>query len=582
MFKDTASIIRISHQLVAIIGFCRSSAPLLALLGTAVLLTWPSEPVFAQNARDEADPAIIERRIPRQPVPPAADPAIPQPREERPDLPPEPEETFVLSAVVIEGATVFEQEEFIEIYEPYLARALTLSEIAQIPELITEKYRDAGFVLSRARIVPQGLVAGVLTVEVLESYVVRVLIEGPAADEIDWSGYTEPVVAERPLTLTTLERMILLINDLPGFAVRDSRMLRDQEKLREFYLTVEVDYTAYDGLLYLDNRGTSSVGPTQGYTSLGANNLIGGGERFQLAGFTVPEKPEELGFASLRFEQPLGSSGLLFFGQPSVSRVEPSDRENNNNEVSRSLRVVTGLRYPILRSRQESLFIEGRIDYRDIREKTGTRTTQDDQLRVVRLEARYLRADPLDGFNTIEIEVSQGLDILGASSDPDPIRSRPDADAEFTKVKAEVRRQQALPLGFSLLAAAEGQLAGDELLSSEEFAVGGSRFGRAFDGSDITGDHGVAALVELRRGFVLDQEAPFSAQLYGFYDWGAIWNRKTEGNGRESLASAGFGVRLGLWRRFNADMQLALPVSESIDDSSRDDAQFYFSLTTTF
>lgn len=600
LYRPSDGIQQVSSCLATLIGgfgknlstifrvFSRSSparATFLAAVGFgqafALAIASPT-PLYAQERSAEADPAIIERRIPQQPTPPKADPAIPQPREDRPALPPEPEETFVLSAVVIEGATVFAQQEFIEIYEPYLARALTLSEIAQIPELITEKYREAGFVLSRARIVPQGLVAGVLTVEVLESYVVRVLIEGPAAEELDWSGYTEPVVAERPLTLATLERMILLINDLPGFSVRDSRMLRDEENLREFYLTVEVDYKPLDGLLYLDNRGTSQVGSTQGYTALGANNWMGRRDRLQFAGFTVPEKPEELGFVSLRYEQPLGSDGLLLYGQPSITRVQPTRQDRDEREVSRSVRVIGGLRYPVIRSREESLFVEGRIDFRDTREKTDGRTTERDELRVARLEGRYLRSDPLDGFNVLELEASAGFPILGASDNLDEKRSRRDADAEFTKVKAELRRVQSLPLGFSLLTAGEGQLAGDELLSSEEFSVGGARFGRAFDGSEITGDHGLAALLELRRDFAIDKDEAFSVQLYGFYDWGAIWNRNRPGNGRELLASAGFGLRFGLWRSLNGDLQLAAPVSGDGAQESRKGEQFFFSLTTTF
>lgn len=554
-----------------------TSLALLSLLGVVAL-----SPSLAQERSAEADPAIIERRIPQQPQPPAAEPPIPEPRLEGPAVPPEPEETFVLSAVVVEGATVFSQDKFIRIYEPFLARALTLSEIAQIPELITEKYRDAGFVLSRARIVPQGLVAGVLTVEVLEGYVARVLIEGPAAEELDWASYTAPVLAERPLTLATLERMILLINDLPGFTVRDSRMLRDQDNLREFYLTVAVDYKALDGLIYFDNRGTSKVGPLQNYSAFGANNLLSGGERFQLAGFTVPTKPEELGFVSLRYEQPLGSDGLLLFGQPSFSRVEPTDEDRDDQEVSRSVRGIGGLSYPILRSREESLFVGGEFDFRNIEEETDGDKTEEDRLRVLRLEGRYLRSDPFDGFNVLEVEVSRGLDVLDATDKPGPLRSRPDGDAVFTKLSGTFRRLQPLPFRFSLLTTAAGQLADDELLSSEEFAVGGARFGRAFDGSEITGDNGAAALVELRHNVVIDSGEPFSAQLYGFYDWGAVWNWNTEGNGRELLSSAGFGVRFSLWRSLNADLQLAVPISGKGDQSSRDDTEFYFTLTASF
>ena len=47
------------------------------------------------------------------------------------------------------------------------------------------------------------------------------------------------------------------------------------------------------------------------------------------------------------------------------------------------------------------------------------------------------------------------------------------------------------------MAALSGQWASGPLYSSEEFGYGGKNFGRAYDQSELTGDHGVAASVEV-------------------------------------------------------------------------------------
>jgi hemolysin activation/secretion protein len=118
-----------------------------------------------------------------------------------------------------------------------------------------------------------------------------------------------------------------------------------------------------------------------------------------------------------------------------------------------------------------------------------------------------------------------------------------------------------------------GQWADDQLLSSEEFGLGGSYIGRAYDFSEISGDHGVGSLIELRYGRDVENKVLRGYQLYGFYDIGAVWNDGDGEADRQTLASAGAGVRMALpgSLRINLEYARALtrPVSQDGDKIER-------------
>ncbi|MHA1601082.1 MAG: ShlB/FhaC/HecB family hemolysin secretion/activation protein, partial [Alphaproteobacteria bacterium] len=126
------------------------------------------------------------------------------------------------------------------------------------------------------------------------------------------------------------------------------------------------------------------------------------------------------------------------------------------------------------------------------------------------------------------------------------------------------------------------QFSPDSLLSAEEFALGGSEFGRAYDFSELTGDDGLAASIELRYGKTVNADLLKAFQFYGFYDFGAVWNDDAPGNGRDTLASAGGGVRLTLPRSVFTTLEVAKPLTRAVSTTSDQDWRIFFSLSISF
>jgi hemolysin activation/secretion protein len=123
----------------------------------------------------------------------------------------------------------------------------------------------------------------------------------------------------------------------------------------------------------------------------------------------------------------------------------------------------------------------------------------------------------------------------------------------------------------------------DELLSSEEFGVGGKAYGRAFDSSEISGDSGFSVRGELQRILEVSQDGPDYAMIYGFGDYGAVWNYESGSrHGRRSLASAGVGVRFGLFKQFDANLELAKPFIAVPTSTLDRGMRIFFNLSTRF
>ena len=149
----------------------------------------------------------------------------------------------------------------------------------------------------------------------------------------------------------------------------------------------------------------------------------------------------------------------------------------------------------------------------------------------------------------------------------------------------EVSRLQPLVEDVNILVGAIGQTSfGDSLLSSEQFGLGGLVYGRSYDPSEITGDHGLAGKAEVQWNAIDRVSFLSNIQFYGFYEGGAVWlERPLPGeNKRESLTSAGLGVRLATWDSVAASIELSKPLTRTVAAEGDKDPRVFFSVGTSF
>lgn len=533
------------------------------------------------QASQEADPSriedqLIEREAPsRRPASDGLSLGIDGVGGDDISVPP-----FILSGVTVEGATVFSGEEIATTYASLLAAEIGSAELEGIAGRITALYRDAGYILSRAILPPQDVTTGIIRIRIIEGYVSHVTTDGTVPENAI-KGYAARITDERPLTLNTLERNMLLINDMPGVTLNDAVLSEDEAVQGAHTLALEISLDRIGGSFFVDNRGSAEVGPVQAGASIELRNTIGFGDAVSVAGFTVPSQPRELKLIRIGYVTPIGSSGLQMSVSGTASWIDAGGTLDAVGDESDLKAVSASLAFPVIRARDSNIWLNASLDVRSAEERTDFGAVFDEDLVVLRGSVSGMVADGWGGRSYVTFRASKGVRLMNAAKRGDPLLSRTDADPQAATLTVDVSRyQQLVDSLLSVTLAGRAQRATDALASSEEFSLGGARFGRGFEYGELTGDDGLAGSVELTLAPDIELVGISSPQIYAFYDAGTVWNRNVVfGDARQSLSSAGAGIRLTIADDFNAGFELAKPLDRDSSRTNTDEWQALFFLS---
>jgi len=478
---------------------------------------------------------------------------------------------FLLRGIRVEGATTIPPASFRPLYANLIGKQVTVTTILDLADAIEDAYRRRGYVISHAYVPPQRVRNGVFTIRVVEGFVSAVTVQGgrPATQALIRS-YFRAVLAERPLRLGTMERALLLANDVSG--VTAAGVLRPAPNTPgASELVVSIVESPVTGGLTMDNRGSTYQGIWTYGGDVEANGLVTAGDQLAASYASAPDALEKVA-GQVRYRWPIGSNGMMASLSGIVTHGEPEGALAPAEVVTDSYAIGPRLSYPMLRSRDESLILEGGITVQNAKVTALGFPLSDDHWRVADLAASYSRV-AFGGVTAATIDVAQGLDLFGATPNGSPSLSRSGAssgDTSFSKVTATLRHTRYLFDPVSLVIAAQAQYAFEPLVAGEQIAFGGSPIGRGYEPGALTGDRGVGGSVELRYDAQLPQYGIDLLQPYLFYDTAKVWNVHSApsqivftaygpvgtGSGL-ALFSAGFGVRFFLKHNITADFEFA-------------------------
>ncbi|MGE0226059.1 MAG: ShlB/FhaC/HecB family hemolysin secretion/activation protein [Acetobacteraceae bacterium] len=530
-------------------------------------------PALAQlPPRGSPLPGIVPPTEPR--LAPGLKPAAPLP-------PTEPETAgprYAIERIVIDGVTAFPDATIAGLLRDAIGPAVPEGEIEAARRSVIDLYRAHGYLYTTASVILTGTE---LRLTVIEGYIAEVKLEGdigPAATQV--LRFLNNLVGQKPVSTAELERWLLLAQDIPGLTVR-STLNPSAGDPGVLTLIAQVSRKPVSGFISADNRAYNLTGPQEGLIVFNLDSFTEFGERTQLSLYRAAGRTNR--FAQISSEVFIGGSGLklhLYAGQGVSTPSGSLSTIGYRGETS----VLGGsLAYPVLRARDQSLVITGALDAleSDIANSLGPNGSRQrgsfDSLRVLRLGVDYARldtwfGDDRSGISSISLRASQGLDMLGASSNNDTTTPppRPGETITFRKINGELARTQTLFQLFSdsslaLRTAVAWQWSGDLLPPVEKFYLGGPRFNRGYYYGQVTGDKAVTISTELQFNAPVPVPAfvpvELRSQLYAFYDWGrAFQNTALEAN--VSLQSMGGGIRLFVSDIAEIDLEAAYRMNQ--------------------
>jgi hemolysin activation/secretion protein len=533
----------------------------------------PSLACAAQTQVDQADPSVIAdqlRQDERARPKPKPTITIARPQAGTTDV----GEAVLVGAIRVQGATMLPASAFARAIEAYVGRPLTPSDLQALASDVADVARSAGFGLATAWVPQQSIGNGVLTV---------VLDEG-RIDGIEIAGNGEivrralaPLVSGQAIRTVELERQLLIAGDIAGVRVGSVKLERRGGRS---ILVVEAVQKRVTTRAYLDNWGSSTIGPVRARLTVDFNGLFTGDDQLTVGGVLTPIQPSEFALARAAYSVQVGTGGTAVSVGGYFAHSQPGGTLSDRDIAGRSAEVEASIRHPFVRGRAGSIW--GGLDFRvrDSRQTRDDLKVRNDRLAI--LGANLIAVQQLpSGRVRSRLAVSKGIDAFDATRLGDPFASRSDASGTFSKLEAWGEFEQNFGRQFSINLQAEGQIADGPLLSSEEFGLGGRSFGRAWDYREFSGDRGIAGSLEFRFDIETLPQPIWMVQLYGYGDAGKVTNDQG-GLGNGSLASAGGGVRIWLRNGIEASLEAAFPLTNGADPSADSDPRISVSLGARF
>lgn len=561
------------------------AAKLVVALLTAAFVVLPTLSRAAVTPPSSTQPGVIMNGLEQEnPAPPPAESIIIIPKEQTSGNKFSTKKEFVLKKVVLDQPNIYTPQILYDMYKDYVGQKVSFADLNVIAQRVTKRYREDGYIFSRAVLPPQKIVDGVVHLRAVEGRIAHVKLVGHYTDKDGLiQRLADKISTSHAANAKEIERYLLLINDLPGITAKS--FIKPSEEAGGGDLIIDVEEKSAEGSLSVDNRGSDFLGPDRGTAVAAFNDVLGLHDRTTFRTIDTPNI-RELRFGDITHEEQIGSDGAKITARAAFTGSDPGGSISGEEITGDSQQYDLEGVYPLLRSRQYNFNLVAGFDALDSTTDVLGTQTADDRVRTVRAGTRFDLTDSLRGVNQFEVMATQGITGLGATPDGAG-RSRTNGYEDFLKGTATATRVQQLPDLWSLMLSGTGQASDHPLLASEQFSLGGPTYGRAFDVGEVTGDDGYAGVAELRYGGpVADNQILQSYQAYTYTDYGVALNQDTSAvpgeAGRESLTSAGLGVRLNFQQNFSGYVELDKPMDKAPAAEGDNGSRLFFSVLKRF
>jgi hemolysin activation/secretion protein len=305
------------------------------------------------------------------------------------------------------------------------------------------------------------------------------------------------------------------------------------------------------------NRGTSEVGPHFVTGQVAANSLLGMNEKLGLLFATAIDVDEYHG-GGLFADVPIGENGLRLFTMAFASTSNPTEADGDLNDEYTRERFTVRVTRPVFASSRVNVSLGGVLDLENLGIDRDGERLREDRLRSIELGGRVSWRGSEKTQYLATLDLRQGLDDLGAGLYAPDLTDDP-RRKDFVVARLQLVRLTKLNDKWSVRADALAQHSAYILPYSERFKIGGERIGRGFEVTEVAGDQGAGAKLELRRELAPATKWFGKTSAYGFYDIGAVWTQD-EPRERESVATAGFGLSMA-GERLNGYLEIAQPLT---------------------
>ena len=480
------------------------------------------------------------------------------------------------------GNKAISTETLLALVKPYENKELGINGLKEIASLITKHYRDKGYFVARAYLPAQSIENETVQIAIIEgSYGAFELKNTSHVDTSEVQSFMDNLKEGEKVSTTSLERQMLLINDLSGAQVTNAEVLPGKDVGESDFVITVSPTPKYSGYAIVDNYGNRYTGENRLLLGAYINSLSGIGDTLSLSGLVSHNADIKNG--RIAYDRPLGYSGLK--GGVSFSVTDYMLEEIPGYDAFGVANVYNMyISYPFLKTRAHTQLIQLDYDHKDMKDSgglTGLVSESKKQIDSLTLKAIDIQSTSLFNLSG-NLYASLGFTVgsLGLKNDNAKLADAAGLDAKgtYTKLALNATHNQYLVENTSLQTTIKAQKSFNKNLdSAEDISVGGSNGVRAYEDSELSGDQGY--LLSLDLIYNLPSIAQVNHNTSLFLDHSRVWKNTQVFNTEENirnLNAVGIGYALN-YQSF--DMKATLGHGFGADATPTAEAEFSTSQT---
>ena len=410
------------------------------------------------------------------------------------------------------------------------------SQIQSMADKLTEYLHKKGYMTAQAYLPTQEIANGVITINVVLGHYGDTVFEntsGLATSRAE--GFTHPSKKGRLIRRDEMERLLLIMNDIPGVKAHAyvfPGKVEGTADVRYELTTTEKQ----EGYLYTDNYGNRLTGRWRIGGSWSYNNLSHVGDQLSLS--YIQSSNHLLRNYDFRYELPVGNFGTVAGIEIYRTNYDIVDSDYGEYGIANGLRLYT--RNSLKRTRNNNLFFLAELE----RNRMSDRNTFYEK----KISSNALRLG-LEGDNRTRKSASSyrlmhSIGRLSLDNATAWYNDFHNTRGTWQKTFMDVYHIQNLNPRLDLHMHLKAQYPWTNLDSSEKMYISGYNGVRAFPVGEGGGDKGVLGSLELR----YQTGSPYW-QLAAFWDGGWVQTYRNAIDGDTDRTKAMHGLGIGaIWR----------------------------------
>ncbi len=425
----------------------------------------------------------------------------------------------------LHGNTRLSEQQITAVLSEFVDKQLSNKDIHTAANSLMKRYHDEGLFLARVYVPPQAIINGRVQLYVYEGILedggVSISNSGERVkDEVVQKILITNLETNAVLETSDIERSILLVNDIPGINSHSTIYPGEEVGTAHFLLQTD-DTPLVSGNIDVDNFGSYYTGENRIGTTIYIDSPTQQGDQITLR-LVTSGSSSNYGFAS--YSVPIAGNGLrlgLSIDYLDYELEKAFESLGAEGDVSEIRAFST---YPFIRSRHLNLI--GRVDLSQLKlddhNDMGLLAERTIESGIFSLSGDHDDDLLANGTSYFSASLTAGsLDIEGNDAFKAFDQQNTNSEGSFQKLALSFSRLQHLTGNLSTYLSLSGQLASDNLDSSQKFFIGGPFSVPGYPTGEVSGDEGLLAHVDLRYDFY-DLPWGGSFQASTFYSWGEV------------------------------------------------------------